>query len=153
MPVGKRLPHLYSAAYMIMRQHQSVLLSRRCNTGFKDGWYTLPAGHCRPRELIKNCVIREAAEELGVNLQPHNITVLSVIHRPNKRREYMDFFCEVRAWDGEICNLEPDKCDDLQFFPADSLPEKTIDYVKVGLENALSGVPFAEAGWEGQDSI
>lgn len=112
----------------------------------------MPAGHVRPRELIKDCVIREAAEEIGINIEPGNISVLSVVHRPNKQREYMDFFCQVRAWDGQICNLEPEKCDDVQFFPIDRLPDRTIDYVQLGLTNALSGIPFAEFGWRNEET-
>ena len=42
----------------------------------------------------------------------------------------MDFFCIINSWKGPIVNNEPDKCDDLQFFAVDNLPENTIEHVR-----------------------
>ena len=40
-----------------------ILLSRRFNTGFMDGWYGLPAGHVRPTERIHETVMREVMHQ------------------------------------------------------------------------------------------
>jgi len=34
-----RPPHLYAAVYVMLQQGSRVLLSRRANTGFKDGLF------------------------------------------------------------------------------------------------------------------
>eukprot|EP00293_Proteomonas_sulcata_P017467 CAMPEP_0184289722 /NCGR_PEP_ID=MMETSP1049-20130417/2097_1 /TAXON_ID=77928 /ORGANISM="Proteomonas sulcata, Strain CCMP704" /LENGTH=98 /DNA_ID=CAMNT_0026596609 /DNA_START=329 /DNA_END=622 /DNA_ORIENTATION=- len=98
-------------------------MSRRANTGFRDGSYTLPAGHLNAKEALPVAIAREAMEECGILVKPENVKLLSIIHRPNKSREYMDFFCSVDNWEGEVTNMEPDKCDDLSWFPMDSLPD------------------------------
>mmetsp|Transcript_47563 Transcript_47563/g.69731 ORF Transcript_47563/g.69731 Transcript_47563/m.69731 type:complete len:98 (+) Transcript_47563:77-370(+) len=76
-----RPPHFYSAAYMMLRQGRAVLLSRRCNTGFEDGAWGLPAGHLNAGECAVSAAVREAREEIGVIIKPSDVSVLSVVHR------------------------------------------------------------------------
>ncbi len=44
--------------------------------------------------------------------------------------EYVDFFVEVQRWRGNMTNTEPDKCSELKFFPLNSIPNNTVDYVR-----------------------
>jgi 8-oxo-dGTP pyrophosphatase MutT (NUDIX family) len=61
-------------------------MSRRANTGFKDGWYTLPAGHVKPGERFAEAAVREAREETGVSILAQDVVVRTLMHRPNKQR-------------------------------------------------------------------
>jgi 8-oxo-dGTP pyrophosphatase MutT (NUDIX family) len=47
-------PHFqfFAATYLIAMQDEGVLLARRHNTGWMDGWYTLPAGHVDGGETV-----------------------------------------------------------------------------------------------------
>ncbi|EKE26214.1 MAG: hypothetical protein ACD_4C00379G0001 [uncultured bacterium (gcode 4)] len=47
--------------------------------------------------------------------------------------EYIDYFFEVKIWDWEIINNEPDKCEELIFTDLNNLPENTIWYIKTTL--------------------
>ena len=62
--------------------------------------------------------------------------------------ERIDFFVTVSSWQGEITNNEPDKCDDLYWFPLDQLPENTIPYVRRAIHNYQAKIPFSSFGWE-----
>ena len=53
------------------------------------------------------------------------------------KREYLDFFCTVKVWRGQIVNMEPDKCAALEFHHIDSLPATTIDYVRCAQPRAI----------------
>ena len=69
------------------------------------------------------------------------------MHRKSED-ERVDFFLEAQKWSGELKNREPDKCDQVAWFPLDELPENTIPYIKRALSNYRQGIWFEEYGWE-----
>jgi 8-oxo-dGTP pyrophosphatase MutT (NUDIX family) len=127
------------------RQDQ-VLLSRRLNTGYRDGEYSVPAGHLEGGETVIAAAVREAHEEVGVQLRPEDVLFCGVMHRLEDE-ERVDFFVRVRSWSPEPFNNEPDKCDDLCWVDLTSLPANTVPYVRQALHNYLHGQIFAEFGW------
>jgi 8-oxo-dGTP diphosphatase len=123
-----------------------VLLLRRFNTGYRDGEYSVPAGHLDGNETVRAAAQREAAEEIGVRIDMQDIVFSSVMHR-NEGDERIDFFVQVRSWEGEPFNNEPNKCDELLWVNPSALPSNTIPYVRRAIENHRDGVPFDEFGW------
>lgn len=142
-----RTPHTFTASYILFLQDGKVLLSRRYQTGFEDGNYSLPAGHTEPGETFTTALIREIQEETGVTLAPENVFVSHIMHR-KLGRENIDVFYSVENWTGTPENREPEKCDDLSWFPVDNLPENTIPYVRQAIENSLNNIPYSEFGWK-----
>jgi 8-oxo-dGTP diphosphatase len=120
-----------------------ILLSRRFNTGYADGQYSVPAGHLDGGETVMAAAAREAEEEVGVHIEPGNMTFSTVMHRMEEE-ERVDFFVHVHGWQGEPFNAEPDKCDDLRWMDLDQLPVNTVLYVRQALGNHLAGIPFDE---------
>jgi 8-oxo-dGTP diphosphatase len=51
----------------------------------------------------------------------------------------MDLFFETREWQGEVTNAEPEKCDDLSWFPYDDLPSNMLPLVKNVLNDIANG--------------
>lgn len=132
--------------HLFFFRKDQVLLIRRFNTGYADGQYSIPAGHLDGGETVIDAARREAMEEVGVRIQPQDMEFASVMHRLNGE-ERVDFFLEIRNWEGEPFNAEPDKCDDLLWESADRLPEKTIPYIRRALHNHFQGIKFDEFGW------
>jgi len=124
----------------------SILLLRRFNTGYRDGEYSVPAGHLDGGETVIAAGMREAYEEVGVKIETGDMEFTSVMHRI-EGDERVDFFVKVIKWNGEIINAEPDKCDDLHWFPLRELPDNIIPYVKRAIINHLNELPFDEFGW------
>ena len=54
--------------YLLIRKENEVLLLRRYNTGFADGQYSLVAGCHEKNEPVTAALIREAKEEVGIDL-------------------------------------------------------------------------------------
>jgi 8-oxo-dGTP pyrophosphatase MutT (NUDIX family) len=54
---------------LILRRGSEVLLIRRFNTGFEDGMYGCAGGGVDENEPITQALVREAYEELGINLK------------------------------------------------------------------------------------
>lgn len=123
-----------------------ILLLRRFNTGYRDGEYSVPAGHLDGDETVIEAAIREASEEVGIQLKSDDIVFSSVMHR-QEDEERVDFFVDVKAWQSEPFNNEPDKCDELIWVDFESLPENTIPYVRRAISNHFDGAVFDEFGW------
>ncbi len=138
---------LKSAVHVFFLRGEEVLLLRRANTGYADGEYSVPAGHLEGGETVRAAAAREAAEETGLQLDEAQVSVVGVMHRKSDD-ERIDFFVAVTEWAGEPHNAEPQKCDDLRWFPLAALPENTIPYVRQALANVAAGRWFDEFGWK-----
>ncbi len=132
--------------HLLFFRDTKILLIRRFKTGFRDGEYSVPAGHLDGDETVIAAAAREAAEEVGVRIELQDLFFSSVMHR-NEGDERVDFFVHVRAWSGEPVNKEPHKCDDLRWEEIAALPVNTIPYVRQAIRNHLDGVRFDEFGW------
>lgn len=107
----------------------------------------MPAGHLDGGETAREGGAREIREEIGLEIKPEDMNVVHVMFRKSDTSERIDFFMTASSYIGEITNMEPHKCDDLQFFPLDNLPENIVDYVKVAIENYRKGITYSEYGW------
>lgn len=135
------------AAYLILIKDGRTLLARRCNTGFEDGNYGLVAGHIEERESAKQALQREVKEEAGIDINLSDIEIAHIMHRKCADGERVDFFFTTDKYLDEPQNMEPDKCDDMQWFPLDNLPENTINFARFAIENYQKGIFYSEFGW------
>lgn len=132
--------------HLFFIRENKILLARRLNTGYRDGEYSVPAGHLDGGETVMQAGIREAKEEVGLDLEESGMVISSVMHRLDGE-ERVDYFVQVQKWEGEPFNAEPDKCDDLRWVNFDELPENTIPYIRRAISNHLNGVTFDEFGF------
>jgi 8-oxo-dGTP diphosphatase len=142
---------LVSATHLLLVKERKILLSRRYNTGYEDGNYSVIAGHLDGGEPATLAMVREALEKGGIIIQPSKLKAVHIMHRSadsGASNERIDFFFIADAWEGEPTIMEPDKCDDLSWFPLNELPSNMVPYVKFGIENYLAKVYFSEFGWE-----
>ncbi len=142
--MGKK-NQVFTAVYVFLKRENSILLMRRFNTGYKDGHYTVPAGHIDEGELPKKTVIREVSEEIGVKISEDTVTFAHVMYRiADDDKTYIDYFFTVDDWTGEPQIKEPHKCDDLQWVDRDSLPENTLNGVVLAMRNIRNKELFSE---------
>ena len=132
--------------HLLFIRGDQILVARRANTGYRDGEYSVPAGHLNGGETVRAAAAREAEEDVGVRIEAGDIRFSSVMHRV-EGDERVDFFVQILNWQGDIVNAEPDKCDDLRWVDFDDLPDNTIPYVRRAIANHLDGVAFDEFGW------
>jgi len=138
-----------AAAYLVLVKDSKVFLQRRCNTGYEDGNYGMPAGHVEEKESFTGCVIREIKEEIGIDLKSEDLKVVHVMHRyGGEKNERVDVFFTAEKYGGEITNMELHKCDELSWHDLDNLPENIIPYIKKAIENVKNKVFYSEFGWQ-----
>lgn len=135
------------AVHLFLVREGQVLLLRRHNTGYEDGNYSVIAGHLDGGEETWAAMLREAREEAGIAIRRESLKPVGVMHR-RAGDERIDFFFAASEWSGEIINQEPQKCDELAFYPLDQLPPNVIPYVRRAVENYRAGRWFDEFGWE-----
>lgn len=133
--------------HLLFLRNDEILIARRRATGYRDGEYSVPAGHLDGGETVLAAGIREAREEVGLVLDQAALQFVGVMHRLEDD-ERVDFFLRVRSWQGEPVNNEPDKCDDLCWCALASLPENMVPYVRRAIHNYSQGLVFDEFGWD-----
>lgn len=121
---------LIPAAFVLLRRGHSVLLLRRANSGYRDGWWALPAGHVEPGESCRAAAARELAEETGVVIDPFLLEPVCAQHRTapgGAVEQRADYYFEASCPEGvEPVRAEPAKASDLAWFDIDELPELVV---------------------------
>lgn len=138
---------LIASLYLILIKDNNILLMRRKDTGFEDGNYGLPSGHLENNETLTQGLSREAKEEIGIEIQPPDLQLVQVMHRKHEDIR-TDFFFTTKAFKGTPTNCEPEKCDDLKWFPLNQLPPNTINYIRLAINNYLKSISYTEVGWD-----
>jgi len=125
------------AVYLVLCDGDDILLSKRQNTGYMDGMYSLVAGHVEEGESVVQAMMREAKEEAGIDIKEEDLDVLLTCHRI--RQQYIDVYLSPMDYSGEITNVEPNKCEELKFFNEDNLPENVVPEVRAALQAISKG--------------
>ncbi len=141
---------LIPEAHLLLVRNGRILLLRRCNTGYEDGRYSVVAGHIDGDETATEAMVREAFEEAGIVIDRGDLTLAHVMHRRHLD-ERLSFFFTTAQWQGEPENREPDKCDELDWYTIDGLPESTIPYVAHAIACYRKNITYSEFGW-GEDA-
>ncbi len=143
---GKR-NKVVPAAYIVFKRGNQVLLLKRANTGYNDGKYSLPAGHVERGESLLQAAVREAMEEVGVDIRPQDLKLVHIINRSSDYpvlHERLDFFFMADSWQGEVTICEPDKCTELRWANWTALPPNMIREVRQALDNIREGQIYSE---------
>jgi 8-oxo-dGTP diphosphatase len=136
------------AAHLLLKRNEEIIIARRFQTGYEDGNYSLPAGHVDEGESMLAALIREAREEIGIELRMADLQPVHVSHRHGDGRIGIDFFVLAEKWQGEPHNAEPDKCDDVRWCHWQQLPDNTIPYIRSAIQHWQHGLWYSEFGWE-----
>ncbi len=139
---------LSAGVYLLLIRHNSVLLLKRFNTRWAAGKYSFISGFIDGNETIKKAALREAKEEVGIEINEKDLSVIHIMHRKSDdSTEYIDFFLTAKRWKGVPKNTEPHKCSQIRWFPITKLPKKIVPHCKKVIMYLQKKTFFSEYGW------
>jgi 8-oxo-dGTP diphosphatase len=153
------------AVYVLLRKSEGasekVLLMRRANTGYRDGDFSLPSGHVggadeKGGESALTAAVREAKEEIGVDIRPEDLRLVHTLHRYSELpepHERIDLFFETERWQGNPINAEPSKCSDIRWSKLTELPDNLTPEVHRMFIKLAKGEPYSELDFSFQGKI
>ncbi len=118
---------------------------KRKNTGYEDDKWSVVSGKLDGNETVIDAAIREAKEEVGITVSPSDVRVIGVTQR-KEMTEWIDFYVTLNTWEGEVTNVEEDKCEQLAWFNQEELPEGMIEHVRQALEQNRDSMWFRTYG-------
>ncbi len=146
MTTPKNRFKLIPAVHLFLMRNNKILFGLRKNTGYEDGKFHLIAGHADGAETLRHAMTREAKEEIGITIKEKDLIFTHVMHRITND-ERLDFFFICKKWSGQPENMEPEKCEKLEWFSKNKLPKNIIPYVKTAIKNLGTKTPYSEYGW------
>ena len=126
---------------VIIKNKNKVLLLKRKGSHGEGSWAFI-GGHLEFGETIEECAKRETLEEIGLSLENIQIGPFTQDIFEKEGKHYITIYTIANYNGGEIKNMEPHKCEDLEWFEWDKFPEPLF----IPLQNLLkSGYnPFHE---------
>lgn len=140
--------HIVDVHVLLLRDDQVLLARRRDRNPEFDARWHLPSGKLDADESVLAAAAREAAEEVGVLIDPSDLRCVHTVHVSGSGPEpRLGLFFATDRWIGEPTNREPDKCSALGWFRLDNLPSEIIEYPAAGIFAYRDGAPFSVLGW------
>ena len=119
---------------------REVLLSLRKNTGHHDNEYDLPGGHVEANEYLYDAIIREAKEEIGIEIERKDLNIIHIFH--SVKNDSLKFVFKVSEYKNDVKNCETDICSELRWFEINNIPNNTIPTIGKEIENIKNGIYF-----------
>lgn len=125
---------------LLLIKNNQVLLLKRKNTGYMDGYWHVPGGSLGENESLSHAVAREGQEELGIQVDPAQVKLFYIRHLNKKT---LGFYFLAQNWNGEPKNNEPDKCTEVAWFALNELPHEMSHFARIVVESYKSGVQYS----------
>lgn len=145
--------HLIDVHVLLIRDDHILLTQRGGDDQFTGLWHA-PSGKLDAGESVTQAAAREAWEEIGVIIEPADLTCVHTTHVNGSGPETrLGLFFLAHQWTGQPANREPHKCQAVQWFPLDQLPDTLIPYPAAGIHGYRDGIGFSEYGWHKENQL
>lgn len=143
--MGERYKSKIVVDLLLKRKNENnkneILLLLRQNTGHLDGYYDLPGGHVDENEDLFFAMMREAKEEIGIDIFREDMKIVHIYH--HFKDDMLKFVFTVNKYEGNLVNNEPEKCKELKWFEIENLPENIISKIREEILNVENDVFYS----------
>ena len=140
----KYIPRVVARAIILNKEKNKVLLVKNKGTDF---WYPPGGGWECDNETIEQCVVREAREEVGMDVQPVKLIYVQEFRNEKAKKAIIELFwvCEIVSFNENKNHVDLDPngaVETFKWFSRDEMNLVTVfpEVMKDGFWNALSGI-------------
>jgi 8-oxo-dGTP diphosphatase len=119
-PTGANSPRV-GVGVLLVDERGRVLLTLR-NRPPEAGCWSIVGGKVDFLESLQECAVREALEEVGVEIAIDSLLCVTDHLLPNEAQHWVSPAYLARMLRGEATNREPEKTREVRWFPPDRLP-------------------------------
>ena len=120
---------------ILLDNNYNVLLGKRSGDRRGSGSWSLIGGKVKRGESIEETAQRELKEELDIKVSQEDVHTINMSTSiDSDGTQFVLIGTVVNSWEGSIKNMEEEKCDELRFFPLNSLPENMFYATKSNLD-------------------
>ena len=105
---------------VMVTKGDKVLMHRR-QGAHGEGTWAPPGGHMEAKETFEECARRETREEAGIEIK--NVKFVTVTNDLFDHQHYITIWMQAEYLSGEARIMEPEKCDALDWFSWEELPQ------------------------------
>lgn len=120
----KNIFKLPSYVGIILVKDDKVLLVKRHNTDWASGSWNFPGGLLEENETLISAAAREAAEEIGVVIEPNSLSLVHVIQvrtSVTNTKDILGFYFMAKTWQGIPVNNEPMRHSEISWFSVNDI--------------------------------
>jgi 8-oxo-dGTP diphosphatase len=129
-------------AIMVMKEGKVLLGKRKGSHG--AGVYAFPGGSLEYMETIADCIHREIAEEVGIEVG--NIRFIRIYNlREYAPKHFLDIAMKVDWVSGKPKVMEPDKCEGWNWYDPENMPEPLFSTIKEIVESDKNSIKYIES--------
>lgn len=140
--------HVGSSVNLHVMKDGKILLLRRISEKWMHGQLQIPGGKTEPGESPLEAVLREAKEELGINITAQNVEHIATVAVKDGNNEYFAVqFTLLDPEQYEFRIMEPHKCSELVWADMAAMPEDTIELFKTIITQTTAGESYIQIGY------
>ena len=111
--------------------HEQVLLQHRGQTEMLANKWDCISGHVEAQETVRQAMVREVHEELGIHIQADDLAFVGLTHlRLDDETTYYNIYLTTDRFVGTPQIMETDKHDDLKWVNLTDLPTMANEIVQ-----------------------
>jgi ADP-ribose pyrophosphatase YjhB (NUDIX family) len=106
------------------------------------GRYALIGGKVETKEFAVSTLVREAMEEVGIEIHEANLRLVHVLQEQKNKKTQIILYFKAKRWNGDLKSAEPKKFKDVRWFSYLDLPENLNPITRRVLERIYEGESF-----------
>ena len=111
-------------ALIVNEKNEALLLLRSVKSRDEYGYWSQPGGGVEFGETVKDAIIREIKEEVGVEIELVKFLSYTDQNYLSKNEHWVSISYLARITHGNPVNMEPEKHSEMKWFPLDNMPSK-----------------------------
>jgi len=136
---------------ILVLKDEKILMGKRKNAHGEGNW-SFPGGHLELFETAEECTKRELLEETGLATNAVTLGPWKEIFFTKEKKHYINLYCFITDFEGEVENKEPNKNEYWQWHPVGALPEPLFMPIQK-ITETTSLLPFLEKHLYSGDNI